>query len=84
MPVVIVYARTLEELGANQPWFFPEQTLFQNRPPLVTDFQCDEFLVRWRRPARRKVIRIAITEAFEPSRLEEVEETQDEYRNQAR
>ena len=84
MPVVIVYARTLEELGANQPWFFPEQVLFQNRPPMVTDFQCDELLVRWRRPARRKVIRIAITEAFELSCSEEGEETQYEYCNQAR
>ena len=84
MPAVIVHATTLEELGANQPWFFPEQTLFHNRPPLVTDFQWDELLVRWYRPARRKVIRIAITEAFEPSCSEEVEETQDEYCNQAR
>lgn len=84
MPAVIVHARTLEELGANQPWFFPEQVLFQNRPPLATDFQCDELLVRWRRPVRRKVIRIAITEEFEPSCSEEGEETQYEYCNQAR
>ena len=84
MPAVIVHARTFEELGANQPWFFPEQVLFQNRPPLVTDFQREELLVRWRRPARRKVIRIAITEAFELSCSEEGEETQYEYCNQAR
>jgi hypothetical protein len=84
MPAVIVHARTLEELGASHPWFFPEQVLFQNRPPLVADFQRDKLLVRWRRPARRKVIRIAITEAFEPSCSEEVEETQYEYRNQTR
>lgn len=84
MPAVIVHARTFEELGANQPWFFPEEVLFHNRPPLVTDFQRDELQVRWRRPARRKVIRIAITEAFELSCSEEGEETQYEYCNQAR
>jgi hypothetical protein len=84
IPAVIVHARTLEELGANQPWFFPEQVLFGARPPLVADFQCDDLVLRWRRPARRKVVRITITEEFEPSCPEEEGRTEYEYCNQAR
>lgn len=65
IPAVIVETATLEELGAGQPWFFPEEVLFGRRPPLVTDFLADELVLRWHRPARRKVIHISITEDFE-------------------
>ena len=65
IPAVIVQASTLEELGANQPWFFPEEKFFSRRPPLVTDFLADGLVLRWHRPVRRKVIRVAITEEFE-------------------
>jgi hypothetical protein len=65
IPAVIVQVVTLEELGANQPWFFPEEVLFGRRPPLVTDFLADELVLRWNRPARRKIIRISISEDFE-------------------
>ena len=65
IPAVIVETATLEELGADQPWFFPEAALLSRRPPLVTDFLADELVLRWYRPARRKVIHISITEDFE-------------------
>jgi len=65
IPAVIVQAATLEELGANQPWFFPEEVLFSRRPPLVADFLVNELVLRWYRPARRKIIRISISEDFE-------------------
>lgn len=84
MPAVIVQARTLEELGANRPWFFPEDVLFSARPPLITDFLCGDLVVRWRRRAQRKVIRIMITEDFEPSPSKEEEGAEYEHCNQAR
>jgi hypothetical protein len=65
IPAVIVETATLQELGAGQPWFFPEEALFGRRPPLVTDFLVDDLVLRWYRPARRKVIHISITEDFE-------------------
>ena len=71
MPAVIVQPRTLEELGANRSWFFPEEILFGARPPSITDFLCADLVVRWRRPVQRKIVRITITEEFEPSRSEE-------------
>jgi hypothetical protein len=83
MPAVIVRAKTLEELGADQPWFFPKSVLFSARPPLMTDFLCRDVSVRWHRPARRKVVRVTITESFEPSWPEE-EKRNYEHRNQAR
>lgn len=65
VPAVLVEARSLKELGAVQPWFFQEGILFSRRPPAVSDFASDDFVLRWRRPVRRTVIRISITEHFE-------------------
>ena len=84
VPAVIVHARTLDELGAVQPWFFPEDVLFSRRPPAVTDFTLDDLVLRWRRPARRKVIRIVITEHFETLHSEEEKGAEHEHCNQAR
>lgn len=84
MPAVIVQARTLEELGANRSWFFPEEILFGARPPLITDFLCADLVARWRRPAQRKIVRITITEEFEPSRSEEGEGAEYEHCYQTR
>jgi len=66
VPAVIVHVRSLEELGVRQPWFFPEEILFCRRPPTVMDFLSEDLVLRWRRPARRKVVRVTITEHFEP------------------
>lgn len=65
VPAVVIHARSLEELGSNQEWFFPERILFSRRPPAVTDFLSDDLVLRWVRPARRKVVRVTITEHFE-------------------
>ena len=41
MPAVVIYARSIEEVGATAPWFFNEEQLFSDRPPQVTDFLDD-------------------------------------------
>lgn len=84
VPAVVVEARNLQELGAVQPWFFPEDVLFSRRPPAVSDFASDGFVLRWRRPVRRKVIRISITEHFEPLNFEEEKGAEYEHCNDAR
>ncbi|WP_353065601.1 hypothetical protein RBB77_06045 [Tunturibacter psychrotolerans] len=66
MPVVVIYARSIEELGATAPWFFNEEQLFSARPPQVTDFLDDNMTLRYERTALRKVIRIHIEESLEP------------------
>jgi hypothetical protein len=71
VPAVVIHARSLEELGSNQEWFFPERILFSCRPPAVTDFLRDDLVLRWIRRARRKVVRVTITEHFESLNLEQ-------------
>jgi hypothetical protein len=66
---VVVRARTIEELGAVDPWFFNEQTLFSTRPPMVTDFLEDHLVITYERPRFRKTISIQITESLEPFEL---------------
>ena len=66
VPVVVIYARTIEELGATAPWFFNEEQLFSARPPKVTDFLDDNMILRYERTALRKVIRIHVEESLEP------------------
>ncbi|MBB6142928.1 hypothetical protein HNQ77_000872 [Silvibacterium bohemicum] len=67
LPAVIVQARTLEELGANQPWFFPEDVLLSDSPPLVTDFLDAALTIEYERPPLIKTLRIAIEETFAPA-----------------
>ena len=38
VPAVIVHAENLQQLGADRPWFFPEEVLFSNQPPRVETF----------------------------------------------
>jgi hypothetical protein len=84
VPAVIIEARSMEELGAIQPWFFPEDILLSRRPPAVSDFASDDFVLRWRRPVRRKVIRISVTEHFETLNSEEEKGAEHEHCNHAR
>ncbi len=84
VPAVVVHAKSLVELGAVEPWFFPEDILLGRRPPAVSDFMSDDLVLRWRRPVRRKVIRIAITEHFETMDSEEEKGAEREHCNQAR
>jgi hypothetical protein len=66
MPAVVIYTRSIEELGATAPWFFNEEQLFSDRPPQVTDFLDDNMILHYERTALRKVIRIHIEESLEP------------------
>ncbi len=63
---VIVHARTLEELGAVEPFFFGEETLFSARPPRVTDFLEERLVLTYERPRMRKRITVRIEESLEP------------------
>jgi hypothetical protein len=71
IPAVVIHARTMEELGATDPWFFGEDQLFSVRPPQVMDFLQEKLVLRYRRPALRKVIRIRIEESLQP--VDEIE-----------
>jgi len=62
---VVVRARTIEELGAVDPWFFNQDTLFSTRPPMVTDFLEDDLVLTYERPRFRKTISVQITESLE-------------------
>jgi len=64
LPAVIVQARTLEELGATRPWFFPEEVLFSHTPPRVTDFLDDELVLEYDRIPLIKTLRVTVEEAF--------------------
>jgi hypothetical protein len=66
IPAVVIYARTIEELGATEPWFFDEAQLFSERPPQVTDFLDDTLVLRYERAALGKFIRIRIDESLQP------------------
>jgi len=65
-PAVIVKAKTIEELGATEPWFFPENILFSSSPPYVRDFLDDKLIVEYDRPALLKTIRISMEEILAP------------------
>jgi hypothetical protein len=66
VPAVIVYARTLEELGATQPWFFNEETLLSATPPRVIDFLDDTLVLEYSRPLLIKTISVTIEKSLAP------------------
>jgi hypothetical protein len=76
VPAVVIYARTIGELGATKPWFFSEEQLFSARPPRVMDFFNEDLVMRYERTALRKVIRIRVEESLEA--FDEVDEVQGE------
>ena len=67
LPAVIIWARTLEELGSLEPWFFSQETLFGPRPPFVTDFLDDDLTIEYHRPRLFKTLRVTIEESVEPA-----------------
>jgi hypothetical protein len=69
VPAVIVKAETLEELGAVEPWFFPEGVLFSATPPYVCDFLNDDLVLEYDRPPLVKTIRITMEEILAPLTL---------------
>ena len=74
IPAVVIYTRTIEELGATEPWFFSEEQLFSDRPPRVMDFLDENLVLRYERTALRKVIRIRVEEFLQA--FDETDEVQ--------
>lgn len=66
VPALVIRARTLEELGATDSWFFREDQLFSDRPPRVMDFLDESLVLHYQRAAFRKVIRIRVEEFLQP------------------
>jgi hypothetical protein len=52
VPVVVVYAETLAQMGAVGSQFFAEETLLSSRPPMLDDFLDDEMVFRYLRSHR--------------------------------
>jgi hypothetical protein len=67
VPALIVETATIEELGANQPWFFPVEVLFSNTPPRVVDFLNDDLVLEYDRPPLIKTLRIKMEETLKPA-----------------
>jgi hypothetical protein len=76
IPAVVIYTRTIGELGATKPWFFSEGQLFSDRPPHVMDFLDENLVLRYARTAFRKVIRIRVEESLQV--FDETDEVQGE------
>ena len=74
VPAVVIFTRTIEELGAIEPWFFSEEQLFSDRPPRIMDFLDENLVLRYERAALRKVIRIRVEESLQA--LDETVEVQ--------
>lgn len=66
VPAVVIWARTIEELGAVHPWFFNQAVLFSEHPPRLMDFHDPELVLHYRRPMREKLIRVSVEESFQP------------------
>lgn len=64
VPAVIVRARSLDELGATEPWFFPESVLLSVHAPRVCDFLDSQLTVEYTRPATVKTLRLTIEEVL--------------------
>jgi hypothetical protein len=67
IPAVIVYATTIEELGASQPWFFSEEVLFSEAPPCVVDFLDSDLVLEYDRPPLIRTLRITMEETLIPA-----------------
>jgi hypothetical protein len=67
LPAVVIRARTINEVGATQPWFFNEEALFSSHPPQILDFLEDNLVLQYERPRLVKTISIHIEESLEIS-----------------
>jgi hypothetical protein len=70
LPAVVVHAETLAELGAIGYRFFSEETLFCERPPMVTDFLDEEMVACFSGPTQEKFIQISIQEQLQSAQAE--------------
>jgi len=64
IPAVIVFATTIEELGAAQPWFFSEDILLSQTPPCLVDFLDSDRVIEYGRPPLIKTLRITMQESL--------------------
>jgi hypothetical protein len=64
VPAAIVRARTLQELGAVEPWFFPESILLSAHPPTACDFLDSALTLDYVRPPIIKTLRITMEETI--------------------
>jgi len=67
VPAVVVHVSNLEDLGAAQSWFFPEEVLFSETPPRVADFLNDDLVIEYKRPPLIKTLRITLEETLAPA-----------------
>jgi len=67
LPAVIIYARTLAELGPIGQWFFAEEVLFGPTPPRIIDFLDDQLTIEYTRRRMLKTIRVTMEESFAPA-----------------
>ena len=67
VPAVVIQVSNLEDLGAAQPWFFPEEVLFSEIPPRVVDFLNDDLVIEYERPPLIKTLRITFEESLAPA-----------------
>jgi hypothetical protein len=67
VPAVVIQVSNLEDLGAAQPWFFPEEVLFSETPPRVADFLNDDLVIEYERPPLIKTLRITLEETLGPA-----------------
>jgi len=59
-----VRVRTIKELGAVRPWFFPEEVLFSAIPPRAIDFLDDGLVIEYHRSPLIKTLRITVEETY--------------------
>jgi hypothetical protein len=64
LPAVLVRARTIAELGAVYPWFFPEEVLLSPQPPRVIDFLDDALVIEYHRSPLIKTLHITVEETY--------------------
>jgi hypothetical protein len=64
LPAVIVEAKSLAELGAVHPWFFPEEVLLSSSPPRVIDFLDDALVLEYDRTPLIKTLRLTMEETY--------------------
>lgn len=67
VPAVVIQVSNLEDLGAAQSWFFPEEVLFSETPPHVADFLNDDLVLEYERPPLIKTLRITLEETLTPA-----------------
>ncbi len=66
VPCIAIRARSLDETGAGRPGFFNYETLYSERPPLLSDFLSDHYSVETWTQAVRKIVRIQAQEFVVP------------------